>query len=190
MITIEQARDAIVAGVSRAVDTETVPLGLAHGRFLADEVRAFVASPSFDNAAMDGYAVRVADLQGNHVKLPITSESRCGDAPPTLASQSAMRIFTGAPMPAGADAVVIQEDVERQGSQAIFRSDVRAGENIRRQGEDFGAGEVLYRRGRRLSACDIVLMGTAGIAEVTVFRRARALVIATGDELVSPGAER
>jgi molybdopterin molybdotransferase len=188
MITVEEARAAVVAGVSPGSDTETVALGSANRRFLAEEVRALVANPVFDNSAMDGYAVRVADLEAISSRLPMAGEARCGDAPATLAEGSAMRIFTGAPVPAGADAVAIQEEVTREGKEALFRAPVQTGENIRYRGEDFRAGDLLYSPGTRVRSFDIALMGTAGIAAVKVWRPPRALVLATGDELATPAS--
>jgi molybdopterin molybdotransferase len=98
-----------------------------------------------------------------------------------------MRIFTGAPLPAGADAVVIQEDIKREGDTVVFPRTVQPEANIRRRGEDFKSAELLFAPGRRLGAVKLALLATAGVAEVPVFTRARVLVVATGDELVAPG---
>ncbi len=189
MLTLEQALAAILTGLRRAAATEVLALPEAEGRFLAVDVRAEVDNPAFDNSAMDGYAVRVADLQGEGSSLPVVGESRCGDDVKRLAPGTAMRIFTGAPLPSGADAVAIQEEVRREEGQAVFPRVPGRGANIRRRGEDFRAGEVLYRRGRRLRAHDLALLTTAGVTRIESFRRARALVIATGDELARPGEE-
>ena len=188
MISVEEARAGIVAGISPCSDIETVALASANRRFLAEEVHALVANPVFDNSAMDGYAVRAADLATSDPRLPVAGESRCGDAPATLVEGSAMRIFTGAPVPAGADGVAIQEEVTREGKEALFRAPVQTGENIRYQGEDFRAGELLYSPGTRLRYFDIALLGTAGIAAVKVWCPPRALVLATGTELVTPAS--
>ncbi len=187
MITLDEARTAIITDIRPATDTEIVPLESAHWRFLAEDARARLDNPLFDNSAMDGYAIHVADLRSQHLALPLNGESRCGDPPATLVPHSTRRIFTGAPLPTGADAVVIQEQVGVEGANIIFPDAVRPGQNIRRQGEDFCRGDVLYRTGRRLSPFDLALMSTAGIAEVAVFRRPRAMVVATGDELVKRG---
>ena len=101
---------------------------------------------------MDGYALRVADLTVQRSVLPVSGESRSGDAPATLSPRTAMRIFTGAPIPAGADMVVIQEDIKLDGGNIALPARVHDTENIRRRGEDFRAGDMLYERGRRLSA--------------------------------------
>src|SRR3970040_1784616 len=103
MLSLEEARAAILAEVTPSASTQTVSLVQAHGRFTAQELRAQVDNPAFDNSAMDGYAVRAADLVAAGFALPLHGECRCGDAPGKLAPATAMRIFTGAPMPEGAD---------------------------------------------------------------------------------------
>jgi len=206
MLTLEQAQAAILGAVRPAQRAETVALAAARGRFVAAPLAACVDHPGFDNSAMDGYAVRVADLaDGNEARaarqggrdgglaacdfrLPLAGVSRCGDAPGALPPGAAMRIFTGAPLPAGADTVVIQEDVKVENGQVVFPRRAEADQNLRRRGEDFRKGEPLYAPGRRLSAWDLALLATAGVAEVPVFVRPRALVVATGDELAAPGA--
>jgi molybdopterin molybdotransferase len=205
MLTLEQAQAAILSGIRPGHEHESVALTQAVGRFVAEPILARVDNPAFDNSAMDGYAVRLADLaQGRH-RLPLRGEASGGDAPGVLAPATTMRIFTGAPLPAGADAVVIQEDVRVEAATAtslsrgprldptgesgavIFPTSLSAGQNIRRRGEDFRTGDTLYKRGERLAAYDIALLATAGVAEVAVARCARALVVATGNELVAPG---
>jgi molybdopterin molybdotransferase len=187
MLSVQQAQEAILDTLRLATEIETVTLAQAHHRFVAAELRAQVDNPAFDNSAMDGYAVRIADLAAHGHAVPVVGEATCGSAPASLAPGSAMRIFTGAPMPAGADAVAMQEDVRIDGGRAHFPSMLAVGENVRRRGEDFRADETLYRPGTRLGAYDLALLASAGVAQVPVFRRARALVIATGDELVAPG---
>lgn len=187
MLTLEQAQAAIVKEIRPAFEAETVPLLEADGRYLAAETRAQVDNPAFDNSAMDGYALNLADLSADKLALPLQGESSCGSAPAELVPGTTMRIFTGAPVPAGADAVVIQEDVKHEGGLVVFPHSARPGQNIRPRGEDFRAGDVLYRPGRRLSPFDLALLSSAGLAELPVYRRARALVVATGNELVAPG---
>jgi molybdopterin molybdotransferase len=187
MLTLEQAQQALTAAVQRTTRTETVPLAQAFGRFVAAELRARVDNPAFDNSSMDGYAVSIADLIAADFVLPLAGESRCGDAPGRITSRTTMRIFTGAPLPEGADAVVMQEDIRRENSRVVFPRSVQPGQNIRRRGEDFRAADSLFAPGRRLSAYDIALLSAAGVAQVPVFARARVLVVATGDELVAPG---
>src|SRR5205814_3113162 len=117
--------------------------------------------------------------------LPIAGESSCGDAPSMLAAGSAMRIFTGAPMPQGADTVVIQEDVRIEGARVHLPATTARAQHIRRRGEDYRAGELLYAPGRRLNGLDLALLGAAGVDRVKVYRRPRVLVAATGNELMS-----
>lgn len=188
MLTLEQAQTAILGAVRPARRTETVALSQATGRYLAAPVTAQTDHPGFDNSAMDGYAVCTADLAARDFRLPLAGVARCGDAPGVLAPGSAMRIFTGAPLPAGADTVVIQEDVKHEDDTVALPNGVAADQNIRRRAEDFRAGDALYAPGRRLHAWDIALLATAGVAAVAAWVRPRALVVATGDELVAPGA--
>jgi molybdopterin molybdotransferase len=187
MLTLEQAQAALLAALRPGRERETVTLAQAVGRFVAEPVVARVDNPAFDNSAMDGYAVRLADLSAQVRQLPLRGEASCGDAPATLAPGTTMRIFTGAPLPAGADAVVIQEDVQVENGAVTIPASLAAGQNIRRRGEDFRAGDTLYKGGERLAVFDVALLAAAGVAAVTVARRARALVVATGNELVSPG---
>lgn len=187
MLSLEEAQEKVLAGVTPGAATETVPIDTALGRFVAAALGALVDNPAFDNSAMDGYALRAADLAANGYVLPLAGEARCGDPPEALAPGTAMRIFTGAPLPAGADTVVIQEDVKVADGKVSFPKSVRADENIRRRGEDFRRDEPLYAPGRRLGVYDLALLSAAGVAQVPVYKRARALVFATGDELVAPG---
>jgi molybdopterin molybdotransferase len=186
MLTLEDARAGILQRIVPATVAETVPLAQARGRYAAAEIRARVDNPAFDNSAMDGYAVRSADLLAADFRLPLAGESSAGSIPGTLGAGACMRIFTGAPIPAGADAVVIQEDVKRDGNTVVFPRTVQPGANIRRRGEDFKLAELLFAPGRRLGAVKLALLATAGVAEVPVFARPRVLVVATGDELVAP----
>lgn len=187
MLTLLEARAAILGRIHPAECTEAVPLAQARGRFAARPLAAAVDNPAFDNSAMDGYALAHADLVAQGFALPVRGESSCGSRPQALTPGSTMRIFTGAPLPAGADTVVMQEEVTRDGELARFPADTARGAQVRRRGEDFRAGETLYEAGRRLTAFDLALLAAAGVAEVEVYSRPRALVVATGDELVAPG---
>lgn len=187
MLTLEQAQAAILKGIRPATVTEAVPIANARGRFLAQALSARVDNPAFDNSAMDGYALRAADLAAHGFVLPLVGESSCGNAPGALAPASTMRIFTGAPLPAGADTVVMQEDVQVASGRVTFPKTTAADQNIRRRGEDFRAGEPLYQPGRQLTAYDLALLSAAGVADVPAYERARVLVVATGNELIAPG---
>lgn len=182
MLSLAEAHAAILAHVARTADTEEVALRDAVGRVLAQDIRARVDHPAFDNSAMDGYALRVADLS-NVAALPVTGESRCGSVPPALAQAATMRILTGAPVPAGADAIAIQENVVREGVMARVTGTPVPGQHIRRRAEDFAAGDLLYSKGARIRVVDLGVLATAGHADLAVYRRPRAIVFATGDEL-------
>lgn len=187
MISLEDAQAAIQQAIRPARDAEIVALDQAAGRYTAEPLAARVDHPGFDNSMMDGYALRLDDARAHDFALPLRGEAKCGDAPQALAPGTAMRIYTGAPLPAGADTVVIQEDVRVEGERVHLPRTAEVGENVRRRGEDFAAGEPLYAPGRRLSGLDLALLGTAGIDCVAVYRRPRVLVASTGDELVPPG---
>jgi molybdopterin molybdotransferase len=187
MLSLEQARDAILKNIRAGTARERVPLAEAVGRYLAEAPVARVDNPAFDNSAMDGYAVKLADLAAHDFRLPVRGESSCGEAPATLSPGTTMRIFTGAPLPAGADTIVIQEDVQAQDGHVVLPHNIGLGQHVRRRGEDFRAGEALLRPGQTLDAGKLALLATAGVDTVEVFRRARVLVVATGNELVAPG---
>ena len=187
MLSLAEAQAAILARIQPATRTEVLALARAHGRYVAAALHAHVDNPAFDNSAMDGYALNSRDLATHNFMLPVVGESSCGSAPQQLASGAAMRIFTGAPLPAGADTIVMQEDVAHEGGRTRFPADTKPGKHVRRRGEDFRAGELLYEPGRRLSAYDLALLSTAGVAQIPVATRPRVLVVATGDELVAPG---
>lgn len=187
MLTVTEARDRILAAAQPRVANETVSLLEAQNRVLACDVMAPVNVPPCDNSAMDGYAVRVADAA--QPTLPVAGVIYAGAAPGVLAPGTAQRIFTGAPLPAGADAVVIQEDVQRSDDRITIEPAVivRAGDNIRRAGEDIGIGSCLLSRGQRLRAADIGLLAAVGIAQVAVNACLRVGLLCTGDELLEPG---
>ena len=187
MLTLQQAQAAILERINPGAAIETIPVREALGRFIAQTQQARVDNPAFDNSAMDGYACSSRDLAAAGLVLPVQGESSCGSRPGVLAAGTCMRIFTGAPVPQGADTVEMQENVTLDNGRATFPPTVRPGDNVRRRGEDFHAADPLYDRGWRLRAFDLALLATAGIARVPVVVRPRVLVIATGDELVAPG---
>ena len=188
MLSLQEAQAAIAQKIPPCTQQEELNLAQAAGRYLAAPVAALTDNPAFDNSAMDGYAANSVDLAAKGFRLPLRGESRCGSVPAALAPGTAMRIFTGAPLPQGADCIAIQENVTREGEAVRFPKNTRVGAHIRRRGEDFRAGDLLYERGRRLAPHDLALLSAAGVARVAVCRRPRALVVATGDELVAPGA--
>jgi molybdopterin molybdotransferase len=172
---------------------ESVPLPEAFGLVLADDVAAAEPLPRFDNAAMDGFAVRVSDLSGATadapVTLPVTGASMagvvCGVA---LAAGSAVRVATGAALPVGADAVVRLEDTEDDGERARFRASPEPGTNIRLAGEDVTRGDLLLRAGTPVGPGQVALAAAEGLERVSVHRRPRVSVIVTGDEVAAEGA--
>jgi molybdopterin molybdotransferase len=187
VLSFEEARLRILSGVT-SLSAECVPLAEAAGRVLARDLVATEPVPPFDHSAMDGYALATATLGAEHPwALPVSGESSAGTAPPALASGTACRIFTGAPMPAGADAVVMQENAPRE--RDIIRLDARPkpGQHVRRAGEDLAAGEVALSAGSRLSAGRIALAAMLDHGEVVVARRPRVTILCTGSELRSPG---
>jgi molybdopterin molybdotransferase len=178
---------ALVAETARPLGRERVPLAEAHGRVLAAPVVAEVDAPPADVSAMDGYAVRDADLPG---RLRVAGESAAGGGPPpSLAAGTCLRIFTGAPVPEGADRVVIQEEVARDGDFAMFGTPGPA-RHIRLRGSDFARGDLLLAPGRMLDPRALVAAAGADSGEVEVWRRPRLAILATGDELTEPGAAR
>ena len=188
MLSLEQAQAAIRERITQAERTETVTLDDAVGRTLARSPVAVVDNPAFDNSAMDGYAFNAADLARAQGTLPVQGESSCGSAPGMLTPGTTMRIFTGAPIPSGADSIAIQEVVQVQSGVATFPAATKIEDFIRRRGEDFRSGEPLYPVGRRITPMDIALLAAAGVSQVEVFAKPTVLVVATGDELVPPGS--
>ena len=185
MISVDAALTRIFA-LTTPLDFETVALAEAAGRVLAKPVSASRDQPPFAASAMDGYALRAAEVApGANFTVIGTAAAGHGFAGVLGAGQAA-RIFTGAPLPQGADWVIIQEDVQRDGDQISLNSDLDAGPYVRAAGADFRAGEALEAP-RRLRPADLALLAAMNIAEVPVSRRPVVALIATGDELVMPG---
>ena len=186
MISVAEALDRILALVE-PVGTELVSLADADGRALRGDLAAARTQPPFDASAMDGYAVRSADAEMG-ARLRVTAEIAAGAVPPApLAPGEAMRIFTGAPTPAGADAILLQEDATRDGEHVVVNEPATAGAWIRPSGGDFNDGDALLSAPRRLGPADVALAAAAGRPWLTVARRPRAALLAFGDELRLPG---
>jgi molybdopterin molybdotransferase len=186
MISVAEARTLIGAAI-RPVPAETVDLAAAAGRTLAEPVLARMTQPPFDASAMDGYAVRLADCAVG-ASLSVIGESAAGKRfKGSLAKGEAVRIFTGAPVPPGADHVVIQEEAERAGAVLTVKSE-QARANVRRAGIDFGKGDDLAGAGAVLSGPLLALIAAGNVAEVRVRRIPSVAIIANGDELALPGA--
>ena len=187
MLSFEQALERLLAAAQPVTEIRSQPLTAAAGRVLALAQRSTVAVPPLDNSGMDGYAVRSADVTAAGVCLPVSQRIPAGTVGTALQPGTAARIFTGAPVPAGADAVVMQELCEHGDGGVVINHVPRAGENIRRAGEDIAAGAEILRPGIRLRPQDIALAASAGLPGLPVYRRVRVGVFFTGDELVQPG---
>lgn len=186
MIGFDEALERL-ASVARPAGTERVPLAEAHGRVLSTPVIARLDSPASDTSAMDGYAVREADF-AIPARLRVIGESFAGRGfDGAVSAGECVRIFTGAPMPQGADRVIMQEVVRREGDLAIFDHALGGGRHVRPQGSDFRRGDELLPAGRRLDPRAMVAAAGADVAEVEVHARPTVIVLGTGDELAEPG---
>jgi molybdopterin molybdotransferase len=184
----DEARDYLLAQARPVSATESLPLEQALGRVLAEPVCSRVDVPPWDNSAMDGYAINCNDL-AEDTSLHVTQRIPAGAAGSPLEPGTAARIFTGAPVPANADAVVMQEVCEVIGDRVRILEIPKPGANIRRAGEDILHSEEVLARGTRLSPQHLGLAASVGIAELTVYRRLRVAIFSSGDELVMPGEE-
>ncbi|MBX3227151.1 MAG: molybdopterin molybdotransferase MoeA [Labilithrix sp.] len=190
MLSFEEALARILALGAPVLPAETALIDDIDGRVLGEDVVAAVDLPRFDYSAMDGYAVHSSAFAGAPpVRLPVVGESRTGAVADALAPGSAMRIFTGAALPDGADAVVMQENVTRDGEHAVFTTKPRTGQNVRRRGEDLHAGASALTRGTRLRPPHLALFAALDLAAVAVARRPDVAILATGDELRRPGTD-
>lgn len=191
-VPVEAALERLRALVRPVSGTETVPLAEADGRVLAADMAAPFPLPPFFNAAMDGYALRFADLTpGAETALPVAARLAAGHSAEGVSlAGAAARIFTGAPMPAGADTVAMQEQVLRQGDTVIVPSGLARGANCRPAGEDVAAGAVLLKAGRRLTPEAVALAAALGLDRLAVRRRLRVAVLSSGEELAAPGTAR
>ncbi len=188
LLTVDDVERLIAERVTPVVETERVTLRQARGRVLASDVAAPVSLPSFDNSAVDGYAVRHSDLVGGgETRLVIGTPVFAGHAGGVLAAGQAMRIFTGAPMPEGADTVFMQEDCRVEGNAVILPAGLKVGANRRLTGEDVKSGAVVLAAGTRLAAHHIAIVAAVGLTDVEVRRRVRVAIFSTGDEIVEPG---
>lgn len=188
MISEAEALARILAALPAAPASETVPLAAALRRRAARASIATVPLPGFDNSMMDGYALR-AEASHNSVPLEILGTQPAGrDLGLRIEHPAqAARIYTGAPLPAGADAVIMQEDTRLENGRLVCLESVEPGENIRRQGSDLCAGQILLQPGDPITPGRIGLLASQGLAEIEVFRQPRAAVLSTGDELAPPG---
>jgi molybdopterin molybdotransferase len=187
MLTVEEALERVLAGAEPIAATEVVPALSAAGRVLARAVVSSIDVPSLDNSQMDGFAVRSADITAVPTTLRVTQRIAAGHVGAPLQAGTAARIFTGAPIPAGADAVVMQEACTVVGDSVTINERPAGGAWIRRAGVDVQAGRTVVAAGARLRPQDLGLAASVGVGELTVFRRIKVAVFFTGDELVMPG---
>jgi len=181
---LEDALSLILADARVLCEPEPGDLRSALGRVLAEDVRSAIAVPNDDNSAMDGFALRAEESDR---ELHVTQRIAAGSTGHLLEPGTAARIFTGAPVPPGADAVAMQENCDLDGDRLILRQPVHPGENIRPRGQDIAPGALVLSAGRRLQAEDLGVLASIGLATVPVRRRLRVAIFSTGDELVDPG---
>lgn len=192
LLPIAEMEKLIAERIVPVAETETATLHLTRGRVLARGVIAPLDLPPFDNSAVDGYAVRHRDLAASgQTRLAVTERVTAGSAAAgPIRAGEAVRIFTGAPMPDGADTVFMQEDVETQDGIVTVPPGLKPGANRRLAGEDVRKGSVVLPPGRRLAAPDVALAAAVGLTALEVRRRVRVALFSTGDEIVEPGAPR
>ena len=188
LMPVTEALQRVLAG-ARPLPPETVALNDALGRVLTQDVMALRTQPPAAVSAMDGYAVRAADVASAPATLKLIGEVAAGHPfDGQVSPGEAARIFTGGLMPAGADTVVIQELARRDGDRVSFDKPTAQGRNVRGQGIDFAEGQVLLRAGHRLSGRDLMLAAAMNHPRLAVHRRPKVAVLGTGDELVAPGS--
>ena len=187
LLDVDEALQQLLAGARPVAETETVATLSATGRVLATAQRSTMNVPPMDNSAMDGYAVRTADLQRPDTRLKVTQKIPAGSIGKPLAPGTAARIFTGAPIPAGADAIVMQEHCVAEGDVVVVKKMPKSGEWVRLTGSDIPTGGEVLPAGIRLRPQDTGLAASVGIASLPVRRRVRLGLFFTGDELVMPG---
>jgi molybdopterin molybdotransferase len=187
LLSVEEALRRILDGVE-PTEAEPVAVEQARGRVLAEPLRALVTQPPFDASAMDGYAVRAADVAQLPSTLTVIGSAAAGHPfAGSVSARQAVRIFTGAPVPEGADAIVIQENAERDGDKVVVREGTVERGHVRTRGFDFREGDMLLAAGRRLGPREVSLAAAMGHGQVLVRRRPRVAILSTGDELVEPG---
>ena len=189
LLSVQEAQSFLLAKARPLAEVRTVETAEALGHVLATAQVSPIDVPGYDNSAMDGYAVRSADVApSGTTRLAISQRIAAGTEGRRLGQGQAARIFTGAPMPAGADAVVMQERCRVEGAQVSFEGALRAGENVRPQGNDIARGTEVLAAGTRIRAQEMGLAASVGLATLPVFRPLRVAVLSSGDELVLPGA--
>lgn len=190
-MSLDEALKTLLAQISPSVGVESVATLDADGRILAQDLVSALQVPAFDNSSMDGYAVRSADVQEVGIELTVTQRIAAGHLGQPLLPGQAARIFTGAPVPPGADAIVMQEQTERVSAdtpnQVRFLAPAMAGQWVRRSGEDVRMGDAVLKRGQKLGPAELGLAASLGLAHLQVMSRPKVALFSTGDELVMPG---
>ncbi len=187
LMSLDTALNEMLSRVTPLTAQETLPLIQCFGRILASDVVSPLDVPGFDNSAMDGYAVRLADITAGK-PLPVAGKSFAGQPyHGEWPVGTCIRIMTGAPVPEGCEAVVMQEQTEQTDNGVRFTVEVRSEQNIRRRGEDISAGAVVFPAGTRLTTAELPVIASLGIAEIPVIRKVRVALFSTGDELQLPG---
>lgn len=187
LIPVKQAIENILSKAIPVSETETVDILDALNRVLAEELLSSINVPGYDNSAMDGYAVHSADCQTTGARLAVTQRIPAGQVGVTLEKGTAARIFTGAPIPEGADSVVMQEMCESDDKDVVINTVVNAGCNVRRAGEDIVQDSVVLNAGKQLRAQELGLLASVGLADFKVKRKLKVATFFTGDEIVAPG---
>jgi molybdopterin molybdotransferase len=187
LVSAEDALDTILARVKPVLDTEDVPLADADGRVVAEDIKSTINVPAFDRAGMDGYAVIAEDL-AEPAMLRVVGQALAGKPfNKGIKRGECVQIATGAPIPKGANAVVMQENVQVVGSAVSFRIPVRKGEHIAHRASDIGKGQVVLRRGTVLGPGQVAALAIIGKAKARVYARPQVLIFTTGDEVAAPG---
>jgi molybdopterin molybdotransferase len=187
-LSVARAREILLNAVSPVEGWETVPLRSALGRVLIRDVIAPFDVPAHDNSAMDGFAVRAADLSANDTRLSVVGTAYAGVAfSGVVGAGQAVRVMTGAVIPRGADSIIVQEEAKIEGDTVTVAAAKRVGQHVRRAGEDLACGKSALLAGKRIGPAELGLMASLGYAEVAVRRRPRIAFFSTGDELASIG---
>jgi molybdopterin molybdotransferase len=187
LLSVDEALETLLAGARPVSEVERVPTMEASGRVLARAQTSTMDVPPMDNSAMDGYAVRLSDLNATEKKLKVAQRIPAGSVGKPLEPGTAARIFTGAPVPAGADAIVMQENCSVSGNFVLIKNSPKRGEWIRMTGSDIRKGGTVLAAGKRLLPQDTGLAASVGIKTLPVYRKVRLGLFFTGDELVMPG---
>lgn len=189
LISVDEASSRIIQSCIPVEQSETISIEDALGRILNTDIISNINVPCYDNSAMDGYAVRTIDCAEAGTTLLISQRIPAGKVGSELAPGTAARIFTGAPIPASADAVVMQEHCDKNDDQVTINTAVKLGQNVRCAGEDIAQGSIVLEKGHRLRPQELGLLASVGLAEVEVKRKLKVATFFTGDEIVEPANE-